>query len=231
MPAGTALPGRKPALPGRTARRRALTVAATAALALAWPVQAQAAAPAEAPARPAAAVAATGGIAHLKGVDYTAWQRDVAAALASARPYIEQRTANASGEKLAIVLDIDNTSLETDFHYFWEYPTPAVRPALDLARYADTRGVDVFFVTARPGIIHDLTARNLRSVGYPVDGLYVRDLPDLFAEVSAYKTEKRTEIEAKGYKIIANIGNRPSDLAGGHAERTFKLPDYDGKLS
>ncbi|MEV6397704.1 HAD family acid phosphatase [Streptomyces sp. NPDC051907] len=164
-------------------------------------------------------------------VDYGTWQRDVAAVAAVARPYIEQRTANAGGQKQAIVLDIDNTSIETDFHGFWKYPTPAVKPVLDLARYADSRGVDVFFVTARPGIIYSLTEYNLKKVGYPVSGLYVRDLPDLFHETSVYKTGKRAEIEAKGYTIIANIGNRPSDLVGGHAERTFKLPDYDGKLS
>ncbi|KUH38176.1 MULTISPECIES: HAD family acid phosphatase [Streptomyces] len=216
--------------PGR-ARRWSAALAASAALTLALPAQATAAAAAEPAERRAAAVATHGGLAQLRGVDYTAWQRDVATALTSARPYLEQRTAGGSGQKLAIVLDIDNTSLETDFHYFWEYPTPAVRPVLDLARYAHSRGVAVFFVTARPGIIHDLTAHNLKAVGYPVTGLYVRDLPDLFEEVAAYKTEKRAEIEAKGYTVIANIGNRPSDLTGGHAERTFKLPDYDGKLS
>ncbi|GAA2492626.1 HAD family acid phosphatase [Streptomyces gobitricini] len=183
-----------------------------------------------APQTASSARAATTG-AQLAGVDYATWQRDVATALSQARPYIEQRTASPSGRKLAVVLDIDNTSLETDFHHFWEYPTPAVRPVLDLARYADSRGVDVFFVTARPGILHAPTAYNLKAVGYPVDGLYVRDLPDLFDEVSAYKTDKRGEIEAKGYTIIANIGNRPTDLVGGRAERTFKLPDYDGKLS
>ncbi|MFF3399118.1 HAD family acid phosphatase [Streptomyces sp. NPDC002659] len=167
----------------------------------------------------------------LADVDYATWQRDVSAVVATARPYIEQRTAGASGQRLAMVLDIDNSSLETDFHYFWEYPTPAIKPVLDLVRYADSRGVDIFFVTARPGIIYSLTSYNLKKVGYPVDGLYVRDLPDLFGEVSAYKTEKRAEIEAKGYTIIANVGNKPGDLVGGHAERTFKLPDYDGKLS
>ncbi|WP_149180749.1 HAD family acid phosphatase [Streptomyces sp. TRM49041] len=208
-------------------RRWSLTLAATATLALAWPAQVTAAAPAQ----PPALTATHGGLAQLKGVDYATWQRDVAAVVDTARPYLEQRIANGSGEKLALVLDIDNTSLETDFHYFWEYPTPAVRPVLDLARYAHAHGVAVFFVTARPGIIHDLTAHNLKAVGYPVAGLYVRDLPDLFEEVAAYKTGKRAEIEAKGYTVIANIGNRPSDLTGGHAERTFKLPDYDGKLS
>ncbi|TQK51778.1 putative acid phosphatase of HAD superfamily subfamily IIIB [Streptomyces sp. SLBN-118] len=167
----------------------------------------------------------------LPDVDYATWQRDVSAVVATARPYVEKRTAGASGRRLAMVLDIDNTSLETDFHYFWEYPTPAIKPVLDLVRYADSRGVDIYFVTARPGIIASLTSYNLGKVGYPVDGLYVRDLPDLFEQVSAYKTEKRAEIEAKGYTIIANIGNNTSDLVGGHAERTFKLPDYDGKLS
>ncbi|OII65318.1 hydrolase [Streptomyces sp. CC53] len=216
-----------------TARRGTVALTAAAVLTVAWPAQATAAAPAAPAARTAALAPAHGGLAQLKGVDYAVWQRDVQAAVAPARPYIEQRTARAAGtgERLALVLDVDNTSLETDFHYFWEYPTPAVSPVRDLARYAHARGVAVFFVTARPGIIQHLTAHNLKAAGYPVNGLYVRDLPDLFEEVSAYKTEKRTEIEAKGYTIIANIGNRPSDLTGGHAERTFKLPDYDGKLS
>ncbi|MFJ2934810.1 HAD family acid phosphatase [Streptomyces sp. NPDC087219] len=169
--------------------------------------------------------------AALKDVDYTTWRRDVAAVVAQARPYIEERSRNAGDEKQAIVLDIDNSSLETDFHPFWELPTPAIAEVRALVREAHDRGVDIFFVTARPGIIHSLTDWNLKQVGYPVDGLYVRSLPDLFAEVSAYKTEQRAKIEGKGYTIIANIGNNTTDLVGGHAERTFKLPDYGGKLS
>ncbi|MEU0391857.1 HAD family acid phosphatase [Streptomyces sp. NPDC006208] len=204
------------------------TAATLAVAALTTAAPAATAAQTAAPAAPKTAAAAS---TFKTDVDYATWQRDVAAVINVARPYIEQRTANASGEKQAIVLDIDNTSLETDFHYFWELPTPAVRQVRDLARYADSRGVAIFFVTARPGIIYSLTDWNLKKAGYPVDGLYVRDLPDLFDEVSAYKTEKRAEIEAKGYTIIANIGNNTTDLVGGHAERTFKLPDYDGELS
>ncbi|MFK4693521.1 HAD family acid phosphatase [Streptomyces pristinaespiralis] len=203
--------------------------AAAGALALAFTVAvpaatAQAATTAGAPAR-------TQVQAQAQSVDYDTWRRDVAAVVTQARPYIEERTADPAGEKQAIVLDIDNTSLETHFHPFWKLPTPAIQEMRELARYADSRGVAVFFVTARPGIIHSLTDWNLKKTGYPVDGLYVRDLPDLFNEVSAYKTEKRAEIEAKGYTIIANIGNNTTDLVGGHAERTFKLPDYDGQLS
>ncbi|MEU5218880.1 HAD family acid phosphatase [Streptomyces sp. NPDC020807] len=169
--------------------------------------------------------------AALADVDYATWRRDVAAVVAEARPYIEQRAEDADVEKQAIVLDIDNSSLETDFHPFWELPTPAIADVRTLVRDAHAKGVAVFFVTARPGIIHSLTDWNLKKVGYPVDGLYVRSLPDLFAEVGAYKTAKRAEIEAKGYTIIANIGNNTTDIVGGHAERAFKLPDYGGKLS
>ncbi|RSS41473.1 HAD family acid phosphatase [Streptomyces sp. WAC08241] len=169
--------------------------------------------------------------AALAGIDYGTWRRDVAAVVAEARPYVEERAKDAGREKQALVLDIDNSSLETDFHPFWELPTPAVAEVRALVRDAHARGVAVFFVTARPGIVHGLTDWNLKKAGYPVDGLYVRSLPDLFAEVSAYKTEKRAEIEAKGYTIVANIGNNTGDLVGGHAERTFKLPDYGGKLS
>ncbi|MFE1290017.1 HAD family acid phosphatase [Streptomyces sp. NPDC058751] len=179
-------------------------------------------------AAPAQAVASVSAPA---GVDYATWQSDVRTVIDQALPYVEQRTAGADGKKLAVVFDIDNTVLETDFHPWYELPTPAVEASLGLARYAHSRGVAVFFVTARPGIIAGETKWNLKSVGYPVDGLYVRDLPDLFAEVSAYKTGKRAQIESLGYTIIANVGNNTTDLVGGHAERTFKLPDYDGKLS
>ena len=127
------------------------------------------------------------------------------------------------------VLDIDNTALETDFGF--SFPQPANEPVLEVARYAEERGVDLFFVTARPGIIYAPTEWNLDRAGYESSGLYVRGFIDLFRNVAEYKTAQRIDIERKGYTIIANIGNSATDLSGGHAERTFKLPDYDGQLS
>ncbi|WP_431966537.1 HAD family acid phosphatase [Actinacidiphila sp. bgisy160] len=172
--------------------------------------------------------AATAASATAAPVDHETWLRDVRLVIDQAHTYVEDRTSAAlPGEKPAIVLDIDNTSLETYFD--WWFP-PAVAPTRDLARYADSRGVDVFFVTARPDFIHAATYYNLDREGYPVAGLYGRSIPDLFDEVSAYKTAQRAAIEKRGYTIIANIGNNTTDLVGGHAERTFKLPDYDGLL-
>lgn len=222
----------------RTRRTRTTRTAATAGAAVAaavltlLPATAAEAAPVPAAVTTSVSASAPGGNAAILGIDYATWQRDVATVIDAVRPAIEQRiAASPAGEKPAIVLDIDNSSLETDFHWFWTFPTPAIAKVRELTRYANERGVAIFFVTARPGIIYSLTEWNLKSVGYPVSGLYVRDLPDLFDEVSAYKTGKRAEIEGRGYTIIANIGNNTSDLVGGHAELTVKLPDYDGKLS
>ncbi|MEV5958430.1 HAD family acid phosphatase [Streptomyces sp. NPDC051987] len=163
-------------------------------------------------------------------VDYATWQQDCQTVMDQALPYLKQRIADAQpGEKQAIVFDIDNTTLETDFGF--SYPQPANKPVLNVARYAQEHGVSLFFVTARPGIIYLPTEYNLEHDGYQVSGLYVRGFLDLFKDVAAYKTAQRVDIENKGYDIIANIGNSASDLSGGHADQTFKLPDYNGQLS
>ncbi|MCI3279055.1 HAD family acid phosphatase [Streptomyces cylindrosporus] len=163
-------------------------------------------------------------------VDYATWQKDCQSVMDQALPYLKERIASAKpGAKQAIVFDIDNTTLETDFGF--SYPQPANKPVLNVAKYAQEHGVSLFFVTARPGIIYLPTEYNLEHDGYKVSGLYVRGLFDLFKDVAAYKTAQRVDIENKGYDIIANIGNSATDLSGGHADRTFKLPDYDGQLS
>jgi len=163
-------------------------------------------------------------------VDYATWQKDCQTVMDQALPYLKERIAAARpGQKQAIVFDIDNTTLETDFGF--SFPQPANKPVLDVAKYAQAHGVSLFFVTARPGIIEDPTEWNLKYDGYNVSGLYVRGFLDLFKDVAAYKTAQRVDIENKGYDIIANIGNSATDLSGGHADKTFKLPDYDGQLS
>ncbi|WAX78713.1 HAD family acid phosphatase [Streptomyces sp. KMM 9044] len=198
-------------------RRASVTAVSTTALvALAVPAQAATATGTSAPAA--------------ADIDYDAWQRDCQAVMDQALPQLQQRIANPRpGEKQAIVLDIDNTALESDFGF--SFPAPANEPVLEVAQYAQERGVAVFFVTARPGIIEAFTEYNLDHAGYESAGLYVRSLTDLFRNVAAYKTARRVDIESKGYTIIANIGNNDTDLSGGHAERTYKLPDYDGQLS
>ena len=192
-----------------TARGTAVAAVAGLALALAGALPAQAADPT---------------------VTESQWLSDVAAVTGPAQTYIDSRAAaNTSGAKLAVVLDIDNTSLASYFE--GGYPTPATAPVLALAKDAHAKGVSVIFVSARTNLIDVATKYNLTNVGYTVDGLYTRTLIDIASEsVADFKTSQRKAIEANGYDIVANIGNNTTDLTGGYADTTYKLPDYDGLL-
>jgi predicted secreted acid phosphatase len=206
-----------------------VTAAATAVTA-ALMSPAAASTPAAATTAAVTATTTAASAAAAEDVDYDTWQKDCQAVMDQALPYLKERIANAAaGEKQAIVLDIDNTALETDFGF--SFPQPANAPVLEVAKYAQDHGVALFFVTARPDIIKWATEYNLKQVGYQISGLHIRNFIDLFANVADYKTAQRVAIEAKGYTIIANIGNSATDLSGGHAEKTYKLPDYNGQLS
>jgi predicted secreted acid phosphatase len=204
---------------GRSWQRLIGVTAAATAVTAALAIPATAATPAAAPA--AATVATAASAAAAEDVDYDTWQKDCQTVMAEALPYLKQRiAATRPGEKQAIVFDIDNTTLETDFGFSW--PSAGQQAGPRVAKYAQEHGVSLFFVTARPDIIYLPTEYNLEHDGYDVDGLYVRGLIDLFKDVADYKTAQRTAIENKGYTIIANIGNSATDLSGGHAEKTVQ---------
>jgi hypothetical protein len=69
---------------------------------------------------------------------------------------------------------------------------------------------------------------NLDKAGYKdvsPDHLHMRPT-DSTGPVAPYKSAARAEIEDRFHvTIIANVGDQESDLAGGHAERTFKVPN------
>jgi len=70
------------------------------------------------------------------------------------------------------------------------------------------------------------TLENLQKAGFAgvaPDHLYLRK--DSSGTTTGYKTDRRIEIEKLGKTIIANVGDQESDLVGGHADRTFKLPN------
>ena len=49
--------------------------------------------------------------------------------------------------------------------------------------------------------------------------------PRSVGSASNHKIAARADIERRGFTIIANIGDQNSDLVGGYAEMTFKLPN------
>ena len=182
----------------------------------------------------------------------TRYDAEVARIDRAAAAWIVQRAPRVT--RPALVLDIDETSLSNwavmyhnDFAYFrdgdcelnssrscgqaaWERSetAPALAPTLALFNAAKAHGVAVFFVTGRRGdaVESAATEGNLRKAGYDGwAGIYMRP-PELHeASIAVFKSGARAKIEAQGYHIIANVGDQQSDLALGHAERRFKLPN------
>lgn len=169
------------------------------------------------------------------------YERDVAVIARYATDWITARAERKlPGEKLAIVLDIDETALsnlshmkEMDFGYIpdlWDawvanHHAPAIEPVLTVYRQAQRLGIEVFFITGRREKDRPGTESNLRAAGY---GEYVQLYlkPDDFQEpTQVFKTATREKIAGEGWTIIANLGDQQSDLDGGAAERTFKLPN------
>ncbi len=181
--------------------------------------------------------------------DTGAYERAISAVTQQAETYVIQRASQVS--KPALVLDIDETSLSNwgvmvadDFGYIpnggcdalprgpcgqlaWDASNRATAIAGTLALYHTARdhNVAVFFITGRPEAERAATESNLHAAGY-TDWTDLRLRPaDSHGPTGPYKTAERAAIEAQGYTIIANVGDQQSDLAGGHAERTFKLPN------
>jgi acid phosphatase len=167
------------------------------------------------------------------------WDRDTLKVIHKAEHWIADRSGH--GDKLALVLDIDETALlnwpeerKTDFGYVpdlwnaWEKQgkAPASPEVLELFRFARKRHVVVFFITGRHEASRLGTVKNLADVGY----VGYRELvmkPDTNHERSAipFKSSARAAIERQGYRIIENVGDQWSDLKGGHSERVFKVPN------
>lgn len=151
----------------------------------------------------------------------------------------------------AIVLDVDDTTLLT-YNYelengFAYNPTTnaayveaekmnAVFGMPALVNWAQAQGYTVFYLTGRPESQRAATAGNLAKVGYQEP-----DAAHLFLKNAAnppsyltcgstcstiqYKSGTRAYIESLGYDISADIGDQYSDLQGGHADRTYKMPN------
>jgi hypothetical protein len=157
--------------------------------------------------------------------------------------FLQRRVARRKpGEKLALVLDIDETALSNwdqetrdDFGYIakdwdaWETSdrAPAIPGTLRLYNEALQHDVAVFFITGRGASQEAATIANLKSAGYrDWAGLALRGAHPPTQKVAEYKSAERAKIVAADYHIILNVGDQMSDLNGNpQAELSVKLPN------
>ena len=177
------------------------------------------------------------------------YEADIAIVTAEAKQYLQERLGKVT--KPAIVLDIDETALSNypalkinDYGFIiggscdlergpcgflaWIDMAKAttIPPSLELYRFARENNVAVFFITGRPERTREATEKNLREAGYDVWEKAVLKPNDMKVSSAAdYKAPVRCELIAQGYNIVVNMGDQPSDLAGGCAEKAFLLPN------
>ena len=158
--------------------------------------------------------------------------------------FLKRRAAHTHpNEKLALVLDIDETSLSNwpeelrvSFGYLaddwnaWveKEQGTAIEPTLRLYNEAIAHGVAVFFITGRPESQRKPTEDNLKAAGYTKwEGpVILREDHPAGQLVEVYKSVARQTIVDSGYTIILNVGDQLSDLAlKPQAEYSVKLPN------
>jgi predicted secreted acid phosphatase len=110
----------------------------------------------------------------------------------------------------------------------WEQQSRSavIPPTLDAFNAAKEHGAAIFFITGRDEAQRAATERNLNAVGYAGYTELIME-PDTahFDSATEFKAPQREMIERQGYTVIANVGDQPSDLAGGFAEKTYLLPN------
>jgi hypothetical protein len=163
------------------------------------------------------------------------WDADIDRVIRRAR---RQVARHVTDHRPALVLDIDDTSLSNydclkavDFDRSKggcgaRTDLPPIRQTRSLYRFARRNHVTVFFITGRRAKARATTITNLRGAGYS-GKLRVRLRPNRERPGThdGWKARTRGAITARGYTIVANVGDQRSDLTGGHALRTFKLPN------
>ncbi len=156
---------------------------------------------------------------------------------------LDRRAAHKrANEKLALVLDIDETALSNykqmaaqDYGYVpnafdaWEdsAQATAIPGTLRLYQEAQKLGVTVFFITGRGESHRAATEQNLKSQGYTnFAGLTLRTPAQAKESTIEYKSGARKTIVDAGYRIVLNVGDQFSDLKGlPAAEYSVKLPN------
>lgn len=173
------------------------------------------------------------------------YEQELAKTALLAQNYIlQQAELNArdkKAKKLAIILDIDETSLSNyekmvKRHFIANHnqlhqemnaaDAPAILPMLSLYNKVRKEGVAIFFVTGRAEIELAATKTNLLRAGYKDwSGLYLRPNNYKEASIIPFKSQMRKSITEKGYTIVASIGDQDSDIKGGYLQKGFKLPN------
>jgi predicted secreted acid phosphatase len=142
-------------------------------------------------------------------------------------------------KKPTVVLDIDETTLSNwscldaaDFALTGlatcviSSTSQAFPAAKTFIKHAKAKHVAIAFITGAPDAVCPARKKNLLAQGIP-SGFTITCKPASYTTDSLvpYKSGARKAIVKSGRRILLNVGDQKSDLAGGAADKTVLLPN------
>jgi acid phosphatase len=130
----------------------------------------------------------------------------------------------------AVVLDIDETVLDNSLYQVWSMKSGnpfsittwnqfcndkvsrAIPGAVEFTRYADSRGVKVFYITNRAAEVEKSTRENMETFGFPMGGNVDTFLMQNEQKEWGSKKGTRRAFIAKDYRILLEFGDNFGDF-------------------
>jgi 5'-nucleotidase (lipoprotein e(P4) family) len=150
----------------------------------------------------------------------------------------------------AVILDIDETLLDNSLYQAWmmkanqtfstktwnqfcaDQISRAIPGAVEFTKYADSKGVKVFYITNRDASTEKDTRINMEKLGFPMGGNVDTFLMQNKKEGWGSAKGTRRAVITKDYRVLLNIGDNFGDFddryRGSEADR---VTAYDSDLA
>ena len=130
----------------------------------------------------------------------------------------------------AIVLDVDETVLDNSLYQVWSMKSGnpfnvatwnqfcndkvarAIPGAVEFTKYADSKGVKVFYITNRAAEVEKSTRENMEALGFPMGGNVDTFLMQNEKPEWGSKKSTRRAFVAKDYRILLGFGDNFGDF-------------------
>lgn len=170
---------------------------------------------------------------------HAAYEKAVATGWTKATKLLDAQLAKHP-KKPTVVLDIDETTMSNwgcldavDFDVTIGLATCVVQSksvafpgAKTFIKHARAKRVAIAFITGAPQATCALRQRNLIAQGIRKPfTLTCRPESDRTDSIVPYKSAARKALVKKGATIVLDVGDQQSDLSGGSARKTYKLPN------
>ena len=130
----------------------------------------------------------------------------------------------------AVILDVDETLIDNSRYQVWMLKnnqsfstktwnefcaaqiSTAIPGAVEFVKYADSRGVKVFYITNRDAVTEKDTRENMQKLGFPMGGNVDTFLMQNEQQGWGSAKSSRRAVVTKDYRVLLNIGDNFGDF-------------------